>query len=185
MDFAAADRRVPATISYLKESFGFKGYGATDLDHAIQLFATYMSRGKLHALEKRYSEAFLHHVIALELIFAARHSIDDSVSRRVAVLVHQKLKSPPQTTAKLITALYDRRSRYVHQGEDVGEESVGEVELICREVLACLMRLRQRNSNSSTSDFLSEWLKMLDFFWSAFQAGQPIDRQELTSFGIE
>jgi hypothetical protein len=72
---------------------------------------------------------------------------------------------------KTIRKLYDRRSKYVHQGISPGDEDIELTEKICHEILKCLLRL-QKDEGQRERLQISDWLKKLDLISAILETGK-------------
>jgi hypothetical protein len=120
----------------------------------------------------------------LDQLFGERHAKVANVTQRTAIVVHKALDVPLFEAAKRVDRLYDLRSRFVHQGIEPRSDYLAEADLICKEVLMSLMRLRHHEGAREDPDFLRTWLTTLDFYWSACKAGRTIDQEDFADFGI-
>src|SRR5438045_8048996 len=80
MDLAGADKKFPATVERLIREYGFEGFTSNDLHRTLQAYASFVARAELHLAETNVDEAFLHYVIALDLVFGGEQSIAQTVS---------------------------------------------------------------------------------------------------------
>jgi len=129
------------------------------------------------------NEGFLRFVIALELLLSDRYAIGASVTRRAAVLTHRGESEPFEARLRSITRLYERRSRFVHQGEPVPVDALTEATTLCEEVAYCLLRLAKAGSAAEWS--AEKWQKELDFVASAWEAGKEVQPTDLERLGLE
>jgi hypothetical protein len=184
IDFNKADQRIPAVVERLRKDFGFVDYGKNEFDRRIQLFARYVFRGRQRFFDEEYSDSFLQHVIAIDLVFGERRESVDSVSRRTAIVTYGILSSDPQTAKKKVESLYNLRSRYVHDGFEIQQRDVTEIETITREILCCMLRVRKFDPSYADDGYVDKWLRRLDFFWSAVEADQPVSEHDLVMAGV-
>jgi hypothetical protein len=94
--------------------------------------------------------------------------------------VHRQLETPVDAQISQLKRLYDRRSKYVHEGKSPSENDLLEIEKICIEVLWDLLA----TSASSGFNDIEAWLKQLDFIASATKASREISENEFHSVGI-
>jgi hypothetical protein len=181
LEVAGVDTRIPKVIAELREQFGFAAYNETDVHHTLRTFALFLSKARRHELDGRMGEAFLHHIIALDLLFGEKDSATVSVSRRTAIIVHTALDITLGAAQKMINQLYDTRSKYVHRGIEMPNEEIAKAANVCREVLFALLRFQHDAKQSKT---INGWLKNLDYLNSAIDAGKPIAMDELSALGI-
>jgi len=124
-------------------------------------------------------EAFLHYVIALDLVFGSEQSIAQTVSERVAMIVYRPIGMSFRDAVSAISKAYGVRSKYVHEGRPVKGEMIDQIKVICREVLHCLLRLQRSNDMR-----IDQWLRNLDYFVASVEANRAIADQELNHNGI-
>ena len=111
------------------------------------------------------------------------YAIGASVTRRAAVLTHSGESEPFEARLRSITRLYERRSRFVHQGEPVPVDALTEAPTLCEEVAYCLLRLAKAGSAAEWS--AEKWQKELDFVASAWEAGKEVQPTDLERLGLE
>ncbi len=181
LEMGGFDTKIPRVIDYLHEQFGFTTFKDTDVHHSLRTFTLFVSKAKRHELDARSGEAFLHYVIALDLLFGEQEGATASVTRRAAVVVCRALGMTLPTTQKLMNRIYDLRSKYVHRGIEMPSEEIATVARVCTEVLFALLRYQQRADQSKT---IAAWLKNLDYLNSAIDAGKEISAVEFGALGI-
>jgi len=184
IDFNNADKRIPAVVEVLQNDFGFTDYGSNEFDRRLQLVARYVFRGRQRFYDEEYSDSFLQHVIAIDLVFGERRESVASVSSRVAVAVYRRLGVDVSSARKMVENLYDIRSRYVHDGIEIQQKHVAQIEVITRDVLYCMLRTRKQNPAFANDGYLDKWLRTLDFVWSATEADQTVSEDDLSMAGI-
>lgn len=180
VDFASADRRIPQTIDKLRAEFGVEDVAI--LASPLKNYVQFLSKAKRYLNEELLDESFLHYVIALELLFGERQRTAESVSRRVAPLVFAPLELSLSEAAKRLNLIYDARSRYVHQGIPVDPKLGIEVARVCDEVLWALLRVLKQNPRQS--DLVEQWMRNLDYVYTALVAGKSISPEESRSVGM-
>src|ERR1043166_5582176 len=84
INMAGLNKRIPNVLKELKDTYAFENFDDSPLHKSIRVFADFVARGRRHEIDGRLSEAWLHYVIALELIFGERQAIQKSVSERVS-----------------------------------------------------------------------------------------------------
>ena len=181
LEVGRADTRIPAVVSDLRDRFGFTAFRESDIHHSLHAFALFVSKAKRHELDGRTAEAFLHYVIALDLIFGEQEASTSSVSKRTAIVVHRALNMTITAAQKMISRLYDHRSKYVHKGIETPSQEIENVARVCREILFTLLRLQCKADGSRT---IAGWLKNLDYLYSAADAGKELSNAELQQWGI-
>jgi Apea-like HEPN len=128
----------------------------------------------------------LHYVIALELIFGERQAIQKSVSERVVLITFRENSRSFAQQRDWIDAIYDVRSRYVHDGTELTDEvQLDQLRGLCEQVFRCLMRLQAKHSQRSSraKEALTMWLHELDYLAKGMIAGkQPTEAQFVGAF---
>ena len=137
------DTKIPRVINSLRGEYGFTTFKDNDVHHSLRTFALFLSKARRHELDGRIGEAFLHYVIALDLLFGEQESATCSVTKRAAVVVSRALGMTLPATLKLMNRLYGVRSKYVHRGIEMPSEEVRTVARVCTEVLFALLRFQQ------------------------------------------
>jgi hypothetical protein len=184
VDFASADKLFKKTLDNLKSSYEFECLGSSEIHKLIKTFCRFVTLAVLRRKSgSNAPEAFLHYVIALDLVFGERDASNQSIARRVAVVSASQLNLSIQSVLDRMKELYDIRSRYVHSGKSMPDEALDEVIPLVGAVFSCLMRL-QRRPHAHDSGFVSRWLKQLDFLYASYNAGKTVSAEELDSAGI-
>jgi hypothetical protein len=166
---------------WLRDEFDFHGLSTSKpLDSAIASYCRFLQRAQTHRLHNRPDEAFLHFVIALDLLLGLEGRSSESVCLRAAVLVHRQLGTPLDVQIGQLKRLYDRRSKYVHEGKPPTGSDLREIEKICIEVLWDLLA----TSGSGGINDVDAWLKELDFIAGAIKASRQVPDNEFQSVGI-
>lgn len=181
LNMGNADISVTAIQRMLEKEYDFKGIFQSDIHQTLRTYTRFMSKAERHVIDGRIDEGFLHYVISLDLLFGEKDSSTKSVSNRVSCLTHRALGKSFIDQLKQIQTIYDRRSKYVHEGQAISESAIDEIQAVCREVLWCLLRLQKDGQNVKD---VSGWLSMLDYFVAATEAGRPVDDRELRQCGI-
>lgn len=183
MDWAHADRRIPEVARHLKDRFAFDALGSHEFAKSVRTFCRFVTRSRMHEAHGRLDEAFLHDVIALDLLFGTRQELTRSVCRRTAVLVATTDGHPFEESLKLVEAIYGKRSRYVHGGEPVDPGDLRKIEPVMTAVFEALMR-HHGHTRSHSEGFLDVWCRHLDFAAAAFEAGRAIDMSDRVLLGV-
>jgi hypothetical protein len=179
IDLLGVDKKFPATAERLKREYGFEGFASNDLHRTLQAYASFVARAELHLAEANLDEAFLHYVIALDLVFGGEQSIAQTVSERVAMIVYRPIGMSFRDAVSAISKAYGVRSKYVHEGRPVKGEMIDQIKVICREVLHCLLRVQRSNDMG-----IDQWLSNLDYFVASVEANRAIANEELNINGI-
>lgn len=183
MNFGGVDKAVPETLKRLKREFDLDSFSGGELHQTIKTYARFLSTAKRHLIDQRPAEAYLHFVIALDLLFGDKDSLTRNITKRVAVLVYRKLGMAFPDAVKLVAKIYDVRSKYVHRGETASMTDIKLLETVCEEILFCLLRL-QKSPPKNTPGIVNEWRASLDYFAAANETGRPLADSDLTANGI-
>jgi hypothetical protein len=183
MNFGGVDTGIPETLHRLKMEFSFESYGGDELHQTIKSYARFLSTAKRHLIDQRSAEAYLHFVIALDLLFGDKDGLTRNITKRVAVLVHLKLGITFAEAVKVLMRIYDARSKYVHQGDAGGMADIKMVQTICEEVLYCLLRMQKDHSKRKLG-IVNEWRATLDYFAAANETGRTLSESDLAANGI-
>jgi hypothetical protein len=182
IDLAGTNKRIPQALRTLAE-FGIGGPSQSELYASLSSFARFVGRARRHTWDGRHEEGFLHFIIALDLLLGEKESSTDAVAGRSAVLVHRAMGRGFDEQFKIMTRLYDKRSRYVHQGQAVDPTDVVVADSICTEVLYCLLRMHGQGRAEETG-LVTRWQKELDYLRSAIEAGRNLSDDEFSHNGI-
>ena len=167
----------------LKGEYNFIDFTNTEIHQTIKTFSRFISKAKMHYYDNKPNEAFLHYVIALDLVLGEKDSSNKSIKERTAVLVHKALGNSYDDQKMIIGKIYDKRSKYVHKGEQTEMRYIKDVEQICYQILLCLLRLQKVNDNHCPG-FVSKWLKDIDYISKGIEADKNISESEMQSIGI-
>jgi len=125
---------------WLRDLFDFRRLELdAPLAASIRSFARFLQRAHRHRLERRYDEAFLHFVIALDLLLGENTQSAETIAKRAATLIFGSLDKPLDRVERRIRKHYGLRSKYVHEGTPVDKETMHDIEEICLQVLWALL----------------------------------------------
>ena len=160
----------------------------SEILHAAKALSRFMGKARELLVDNRTDEAFLHHMIGIEITLIKRQEgIGKAVSRRLAALTHRKANKDFCSQEKHITELYQRRSDYVHKGRikstlkgevqwEVNQRSLDEASRLSLHLLMWLLRVNRENSWNHAGA-MEELLKRLDLMASAHDAKMPPDEK--------
>jgi hypothetical protein len=177
------DRRLPEKVRELREQYSFQDDHDSELHSALTSYCRFVVKAKVHEGVGRFDEAFLHYVIALDLLFGDKDMSTQKIAKRTAVVTARAQGLSHSDSVSIIKDYYDRRSRYVHAGKSVGAEHLEGVRTTSAMVLRCLLRLQGIEANRQRG-FLEQWLKTLDFLAAAEEVNRPIPDADLLSAGL-
>jgi len=174
---------IPFTEQYLRQHFRFERFQKAEIYQSLRAFCHFLAKAVRHRDEGREAEAFLHYVIALDLLLGDTGESSATVSSRSAVLSFAALNRDYATLLTEMKRAYDARSKYVHEGRQPDSALLKMVESICREVAFCLLRLQCDVSNRQPG-FRDRWFKDVDFMVAAVEAARPKTVDDLKRAGI-
>ncbi|PZO59283.1 MAG: hypothetical protein DCF15_04200 [Phormidesmis priestleyi] len=183
IDFAQVDRHLPAKAEELKNKFAFTDLDNCEIHQSLETYCRFVFKAKIYENENRRDEAFLHYVIALDLLFGEKDASTRKVSSRTALVVSRALGESFDETVKRMKSIYEKRSKYVHAGKSVLEQDIEQIRPIIKEVFFCLLRLQSVRGNR-VQGFVESWLKNLDYFIAAVEAGKEIEDKDLIVAGL-
>src|SRR5262249_37635418 len=100
--------------------------------------------------------------------------------RRASVLTYRQLDRPFAEQVRTVKRLYDRRSKYVHEGQPTDQRILDEVEQVCVEILWSLLV----TSASDEVKSISDWVRLIDYVASALAAGKEVPESEFKVIGV-
>lgn len=149
---------------------------APSFDGSANVFFRFASLCRRAAAFGRHNEAFLNAVIAMEILFSEKVETTKSVVSRTAALVWRRYNSFSESEKK-IKELYDMRSRYVHQGVDVGADAVDQVATLIGYLAAAVLQVKDAGT-------LDQWRLSLDWVVAGLRAGIELDCRTLDKLGV-
>jgi len=149
---------------------------ASSLGETVNVFFRFASMCQRAAKFGRHNEAFLNAVIAMEILFSEKSETTKSVVSRTAALVWRRYNSFSESEKK-VRALYDMRSRYVHQGVDVGADAVDQVATLIGYLATAVLQVRHAGT-------LDKWRLSLDWVVASLRAGVEPDCKALEELGV-
>lgn len=181
IDFGSADKTFNQVQAELESAYAFDGFTSSNWHRTLRSYISFVGRAKRHPAAGHLDEGFLHHIIALDLVFGGQELIGRTVSERVAMIVHKPLGLEFDAAVRLMNQAYSVRSKYVHEGQAVDLNMNADVERVTREVTLCLLRLQRDSSRELSVD---RWLANLDYFVKAVRAEKGLSTEELRENGI-
>lgn len=183
VSYAQVDQRMSAKIKELRDKYSFTEFEDDNIHQTLKSYCRFVSKAKMYKSEEKRDEAFLHFVIALDLLFGEKDSSTQKISERTAVVVSRALGESFLATTKRMKKIYEKRSKYVHEGISVLDQDISSIEPVIQEVLLCLLRL-QVEPNNRVNGFFESWLKTLDYFIATVNAEKSLTDKELSEAGI-
>lgn len=182
-DFASVDRRIPTALSRLRERFGWSDESVGEAAETIRKFASFLVRARAHAAQGRTDEAFLHHVIALDLLLGEEQGATRSVSAGAGVILLGDADQGLKAHADRVKRLYDVRSQYVHSGRPVDPREIEDAAGVTGAVLSALLRY-QSTPAAKGEGATGRWLRLLDYLATATEAGKPPSGEDRRDAGL-
>lgn len=180
VDLGGSDKSIPYVTKTLKEKFGPMGKGA--LGGVTQRYVKFLADSAQLESDGNIADAFLYHVIALDLLLGEKDSSTASVTKRAAALTFTSLGRPYQDVRKDCDRIYNARSQYVHAGEQPDKALLEPVKKISREIALVLLRLQSTDAGSD-DHFHKKWTSRVQVLVSKLEAGDPIADEELHRIG--
>jgi hypothetical protein len=171
---------IPRSEATLRQDYGFEGFTPAPVHQSLRTFTRFVLKAQYLRTREMIAESFLHYIIALDLLLGEEGKSTTSIADRAALIAHQALKQDYETCRRTIKKLYDRRSKYVHEGTDLPPELLETAAEICTSVTYCLLRL-QKNQQPA---WQKTWLAQLDLLIAQHQAHSPWTTDTLKTAGI-
>jgi hypothetical protein len=184
INYSGIDTGIPKTKTLLEKSFGFIEPESNQIGTTLQTFCRFIATSRMHESASRISESFLHHAIALDLLFGDREGISLSVSRRTAVCLYGDHNDEYEKALKRVKSLYDFRSRYVHSGIIINAKALEEIKEVSNAVLRCLMRFHSAPVEDLKQKEIVWWHRQLDYIASGLEAGKEPSMADLRGLGL-
>jgi hypothetical protein len=167
---------------WLEDTLGFRGYsGKTSFQESVRSYSRFLQRAQRHKWNGRYDDAYLHFVIALDMLFGLDGNSAQKVKQRVAILVHRQRRLTLEEQTTRVDKIYIARSKYVHAGQAIqGNESLQEVEEVCVQVLWCLLAVE----NQGAFNEIQTYTAAIDHIETGLRAGKTIEEQSYAELGI-
>lgn len=159
------------------------GRDVSEFSHVVNVFGQLIVRGREHEIDGRIDEAFLSHMIALDMVFGVKGESTRSVAERVATVTSEGRSEAAKQRKKRLQVLYDVRSGYVHQGQSCDEPLLSEVKDFCRDVGLALLRVAALPA-SERPRTIDQWLTRLDIVWKSWEGDVRVGDSDLTLLGI-
>lgn len=156
------------------------------VDAVLNVFAEFVQNGHSHHQDHRRAEAFIHFVIALEILLGAGSDkqLTKSISSRGGIIWACDQGIPFAAGKDFILSLYDARSKYVHTGKDIDYSMIENGAEVCRAHTEVLLRLRNQQHACEKNYITSKWLKEIDFLVSAQIAGLTLPDEFYVRCGL-
>ena len=155
-----------------------------ELYNMLMNYTKFVASAKQNISDGNLNDGFIHFFIALELLLGQRNLNASAFINRASALTHLSFKRSFQEQVKIIEALYNKRSRYVHEGVQILESDSEMLWSICEEVLLCLLRMFKRDLENQFT-FIDKWHIDIDYYISAMRADKEIAKEEIESIGIQ
>ncbi len=176
---AGAGRSIPDNLGEIGEKDAIskrliadKPFGSCpDIDRLLGTYSRFLLRAKSHETSSRSSEAFIHCVFALDLALGGTQDNTKNATRRSAAIYSGATGTPFKSVEKELRALFEARSKYVHEGVEVPEQKFALLLQICGMVTESLLRCRHATLASHERFITEYWYPRLDLVVAAMNAG--------------
>ncbi len=169
----------------LKNEFLFTFFEDNEVNQTFKTYCKFIAKGYRYLEELKIDDAFLHFVIAIDLVYGDINESTKTIITRCATLTFLKFDKDYAKHKSTIGKLYDARSRYVHQGQSVKEGHVETIKKLCTELLHCFFRINRYMITSKIQMSIIQWKKKIDYASSALEAGEIIGSTLKLEIGIE
>ena len=182
IDLCKIDERIPQVEAELKSKYDFDDYTNSKHSSLLNNYVLYVSKAKRHGFQEDWNEAFIHYIIAFELVFGDRESIQEKIAKRVAIISHHHCELSFDDQVKKIKELYAMRSRFIHEGKPITnpEDRLEEIGTIAHAVLICMLHIFQQEKDNDDIN----WIPNIDFCIAKRDAGRALDEDDYVSIGV-
>lgn len=161
-------QRIANFNNWLSVQVGKPELNKNAIFYSLEAFVRFVNKGHEFKEEGKHNEAFLHYVIALDLMFGERESLSSSIAKRVAVICYKTLDMSYVDALKRIKEIYNDRSKYVHEGKNVKENLLPSLIAVCQSIVRVLIKLSAMNYDDTI--FPANWFKQLDLAAASLEA---------------
>jgi len=167
--------------AWLDKCVGFRALDPNrPFDRGVRSYCRFLQKAQRQRMDWQFDESFLHFVVALDLVFGTQGRSSASLASRVATIVYRPINVPLPEAVKRLRSLYDKRSKYVHEGLSPTADDLDSVERVCLEVLWALLTV----SASGHTDSIDDWLRELDLVHATIEAGRDPRDEDYELVGI-
>ncbi len=156
-----------------------------DVDRMLRTFSTFLLKAKAHETGSRPSDAFIHCVFALDLALGGKQDTTKNITRRAAVIYSAASGVPFKAAERELRAIFDARSKYVHEGTEIADEKFSLLLKICSLIAECLLRARTSNEARSERFITEHWYPRLDLLVAAMIAGVELSSNHFLECGVQ
>jgi hypothetical protein len=170
-------------VAALQRALGQESIVPSDLPPAVASYSRFLARAKRHEEAGLMDDAFLHHIIALDLLLGDSRGSTAAVSGRAGVLVSAGDLKLFEDTAKLVKRLYQDRSAFVHSGKATPKGALAEARGITSPILMALLRASKRSLCQPKG--IDNYLKLLDHCKTTMELGRALSPADLEDCGLD
>jgi len=181
IDLASTDKRINSIKLSLEKKYSISKMNQSQMFQTMNAYAALLARASAFENNDQINVAFLHRMIALDMLFGLKNESTRLISQRTAVVVFQKHGFSFDKMITKIKELYAQRSKFVHEGHPVEQSHLDLINQVTTEVFYCLLRLQKLNSKLTTP----LWLAQLDVLAANVVAGNTLQMEEYKQWGIE
>jgi hypothetical protein len=156
-----------------------------DVDRMLGTFSRFLMKAKAHETGSRTSDAFIHCVFALDLALGGKQDNTRNTTRRAAAIYVGASGVPFKSAEKELRALFDARSKYVHEGTEISEQKFSFLLEICSSVAECLLRTRFSSGAMSERFITEHWYPRLDLLVAAMIASAELSSEHFRECGVK
>jgi hypothetical protein len=178
-------KQIKDLYSYIDKHFNYPREQKGEFYETIKTFVTFIAKAYRYLAENKTDDGFLHFVIALDLLFGDKHENTKTVSNRCALLTFNKSGRNYQDQKKMLSKIYDSRSKYVHIGMSVQPQFIDQIQPICHEAIYCLLRVYRNNMGKTDPLTIELWKRKLDFAWNALEANELLAESFRLEIGLD
>ena len=128
------------------------------------------------------TNAFILTFIAIESNFSEKTNTTKSISSRTAALIAKRDSADFNTRRVEIEKLYSTRSKYVHEGKEPTMSNAIRILEIYQEILPKVLMRKSTPKDQTKAD--REWLSLLDWVASGYEAGRVPDVETAAKLNI-
>lgn len=161
-------------------TIGVDPFSPGSLPPEVINYVSLVRRAEEHLLGNRSNEAYLHYVMAIELLLTdGKTEVTRLVTTRAAVICCSELGLTYLEQVRRLEKIYQIRSEYVHLAKDIGEPTT-QIQALAQVILVVLLRWAK---HAKETDF-NNWKLRLDHLVTAFKAGIIPPKELLESVGL-
>lgn len=176
--------KIPLLNDKLKKYYEKLNLPLSDFSQLIKVMIHFIGNSTKLLQEDRVEESFINLWIALDTILNNDSDAkSNQLKNRVAALSWHKYVTNQSDQYDLISALYKRRSAYIHSGTPIERKDALSLNDIAQTVLEVLLNIHTY-SNKVNSISYREWLRKVDLIIDLSYSGAELSEDLFESAGI-